>query len=68
MIGCNYLKWCIEDGDDKMDATIMRQRRNIYNLEKEVKVWRKWVKLLIWLVCLLGVVNMVVVSLLMKIP
>jgi len=32
--GCNFFKWCIEDGDDEKDATILRQRRKIYILEK----------------------------------
>ncbi|QCD87559.1 hypothetical protein DEO72_LG3g2098 [Vigna unguiculata] len=35
--GCNFFKWCIEDGDDEKDATILRQRQTIYILEKEVK-------------------------------
>ncbi|QCE02635.1 hypothetical protein DEO72_LG8g650 [Vigna unguiculata] len=63
--GCNFFKWCIEDGDDEKDAIILRQRRKIYILEKEVKGWRKWVNLLIGLVCLLVVVNLILVSMML---
>ncbi|QCD94935.1 uncharacterized protein LOC114180910 [Vigna unguiculata] len=63
--GCNFFKWCIEDGDDKKDATILRQRQKIYILEKEVKGWRKWVNLLIGVVCLLVVVNVILVSMML---
>ena len=65
MYGCNFFKWCIEDGDDEKDVTILRQRQNIYILEKEVKGWRKWVKLLIGLVCLLTIVNLILVSMML---
>ncbi|QCD86368.1 hypothetical protein DEO72_LG3g889 [Vigna unguiculata] len=43
-IGCNYFKWCSEDGGDDRDDTIMRQRRKIYILEKELKRSRKNIK------------------------
>ncbi|QCD87931.1 hypothetical protein DEO72_LG3g2471 [Vigna unguiculata] len=32
--GCNYFKWFNEDNRDERDATIGRQRRKIYALEK----------------------------------
>ena len=63
--GCNFFKWCIEDGDDEKDAIILRQRRKIYILEKEVKGWRKWVNLLIGLVCVLVVLNLILVSMML---
>lgn len=44
---CSYFKNCCKD------VRIMRQRKNNANLDKALKVSRKWVELLITLVFLL---------------
>jgi len=51
VVGCNYFKWCTEEDGDQRDSTILTQRRKIYNLEKDVKLLKKWVKILVGVVC-----------------
>ncbi|QCE05560.1 hypothetical protein DEO72_LG9g564 [Vigna unguiculata] len=40
--GCNYFKWLNEDNGDEKDATIGRQRRKIYTLEKAIAISDRW--------------------------
>jgi len=65
--GCNYFKWLNEDNGDERDATIRRQRRKIYALEKSVMVYEKRIKFLTWVICFLGLVNVILVCKLSKI-
>ncbi|QCE10502.1 hypothetical protein DEO72_LG10g1732 [Vigna unguiculata] len=65
-IGCNYFKWCSEDAVDERDNTIIRQRRKIFILEKELKGSRMFVNVLLGIVGLLVVLNIIVLSRLMK--
>ena len=59
--GCNFFKWFNEDNGDERDATIGRQRRKIYALEKSVMVFEKRIKFLTWVICFLGLVNVILV-------
>jgi len=65
--GCNYFKWFNEDNGDERDATIGRQRRKIYALEKSVMVFEKRIKFLTGVICFLGFVNVILVCKLNKI-
>jgi len=65
--GCNYFKWFNEDNGEERDATIGRQRRKIYALEKLVLVSEKRVKFLIGVMCFLGFVSVILVCKLYKI-
>jgi len=40
--GCNYFKWLNKDNGDERDATIARQRKKIYHLEKSLVISEKW--------------------------
>jgi len=59
--GCNYFKWFNEDNGDESDATIGRQTRKIYALEKSVMVSEKRIKFLTGVICFLGLVNVILV-------
>lgn len=39
--GCTYFKWYNEDSRDERDATIVMQRRKIYNIEKSLILCKK---------------------------
>lgn len=64
----NILKGAMNTMGDERDVTIGRQRRKIYNIEKRLKVSEKWVKVLIWIICFLGLINIIFVTMLLKIP
>ncbi|QCD93520.1 hypothetical protein DEO72_LG5g1595 [Vigna unguiculata] len=67
-VGCNYLKWYGEDDVDDRDGVIIKQRRKIVSLEKSNKLYEKWIKRLIRIVCVLVVVNVFLVSVVIKSP
>jgi len=48
-----------EDNGDKKDATIGRQRRKIYTLEKAVVISDRWVKILSVIIMFLLFVNVI---------
>jgi len=50
-----------EDNGDEKDATIGRQRRNIYTLEKALVISDKWVKILSVIIMFLLFVNVILV-------
>jgi len=52
--GCNYFKWFNGDNGDEKDATIGRQRRKIYNMEKLLVASEKWVKFLTEIIFFFG--------------
>jgi len=60
-IGCNYFKWCGEDDIDERDGVIFKQKRKICTLEKSNKLYEKWVKYLIRVVCVVVVLNIILV-------
>ncbi|XP_027910407.1 uncharacterized protein LOC114169452 [Vigna unguiculata] len=67
-VGCNYFKWCGEDAIDKRDGVIFSQNREICSLEKSIKLYEKWVKCLIGVVGVVVVLNIILVSVLLKSP
>ncbi|QCD98368.1 hypothetical protein DEO72_LG11g3254 [Vigna unguiculata] len=66
--GCNYFKWLNEDNGDEKDATIARQRRKIYHMEKSLVISRKWVRFLSGIIICLGLINVILVWKLIHIP
>ena len=46
---------------------IVRQRNKICSLEKRLKVSRKWIKMLLGGLCLVFVINIIMLSILLKI-
>ena len=64
--GCNYFKWFNEDNGDERDATIGRQKRKFYALEKSVMVSEERVNFLTGVICFLGLVNVIFVCKLYK--
>ena len=59
--GCNYFKWLNEDNGYEKDATIGRQRRKIYTLEKAIAISNRWVKILSVIIVFLFFVNVILV-------
>lgn len=57
-----------EDNGDEMGVTIGRQRRKIYKLKKSFMVSKKWVKLLTKMICFIGLINIILVCMLLKLP
>jgi len=53
---------------DDIDGVIIRKRRKIVSLEKSKKLYEKWVKRLIEIVCVLVVVKVFLVSVVIKSP
>ncbi|QCD78820.1 AP endonuclease 2 [Vigna unguiculata] len=79
--GCNYFKWWTEDGIEEIGNSencegrgeIMVKteesdgdRKTIINLEKSVAIFEKWMKVLIEMVIFVCVVNVIVLSVLIK--
>ena len=79
--GCNYFKWWTEDGIEEIGNSencegrgeIMVKteesdgdRKTITNLEKSIAIFEKWMKLLIGMVIFVCVVNVIVLSVLIK--
>jgi len=79
--GCNYFKWWTEDGIEEIGNSencegrgeIMVKieesdgdRKTIINLEKSVAIFEKWMKVLIGMVIFVCVVNVIVLSVLIK--
>ncbi|QCE00753.1 uncharacterized protein LOC114195055 [Vigna unguiculata] len=67
-VGCNYFKWSGEDDIDQRDGVILSQNREICSLEKSIKLYEKWVKCLIGVVGVVVVLNIILVSVLLKSP
>jgi len=60
VLGCNFFKWCYEEGADERDAIIARQRQKIAYIENALTVWRKRMQLSLAVIGVLIV--MIVVS------
>jgi len=45
VLGCNFFKWCYEEGADERDAIIARQRQKITYIENALSVWQKRMQL-----------------------
>ena len=67
-VGCNYFKWSGEDDIDQRDGVILSQNKEICSLEKSIKLYEKWVKCLIGVVGVVVVLNIILVSVLLKSP
>ncbi|QCD83875.1 hypothetical protein DEO72_LG2g4223 [Vigna unguiculata] len=39
VLGCNFFKWCYEEGADERDAIIARQRQKIAYIDNALTVW-----------------------------
>jgi len=65
---CNYFKWLNKDNGDEKDATIARQRRKIYHLEKSLVISGKWVRFLSGIIICLGLINVILVWKFIQIP
>ena len=79
--GCNYFKWWSEDAIEEsgnsekcegmVDILVKTKesdgdRKMISNLEKSIKIFEKWMKVLIGMVIFVFVVNVIVLSMLIK--
>jgi len=52
VLGCNFFKWCYEEGADERDAIIARQRQKIAYMENSLSVWKKRMQLsLVLIMC-----------------
>ncbi|XP_052736154.1 uncharacterized protein LOC128197729 [Vigna angularis] len=75
--GCNFFKWCCEDGDDKSYTNVKWEEKHEYlsktremgggskmmsDLIKSVNVVEKWMKVLTGLVILIFLLNIIVIS------
>ena len=60
MLGCNFFKWCYEEGADERDAIIARQRQKIAYIENALNVWKKRMQLSLVVIGVLIVMNVVV--------
>ncbi|XP_022631428.1 uncharacterized protein LOC111240552 [Vigna radiata var. radiata] len=66
--GCNIFKWRNEDNVDDAGSTIARQRRKINSLEKCVIGYQKREKMLTWMLCFMGFINIILLCILFKSP
>ena len=79
--GCNYFKWWTEDAIEEIgnnencegrgEIVVKTEesdgdRKTITNLEKSIAIFEKWMKLLIGMVIFVCVVNVIVLSVLIK--
>jgi len=60
VLGCNFFKWCYEEGADERDAIIARQRQKIAYIENALNVWKKRMQLSLVVIGVLIVMNVVV--------
>ena len=60
VLGCNFFKWCYEEGADEQDAIIVRQRQKIAYMENSLSVWKKRMQLSLAVIGFLVVMNVVV--------
>ena len=62
LCGVIFFKWCYEDIINERDVIILKQIREIQNLENSLKVSRKWLLVLVGMICV-GLINIVLWSL-----
>ncbi|XP_052728355.1 uncharacterized protein LOC128195224 [Vigna angularis] len=79
--GCNFFKWCTDVGSDESGSYVKSEgnketlvnseemestRKNLVKIHKSMFIVQKWMKVLILLVYVVCVIEMILVSMLMR--